>query len=156
MRKRRSNLINLVVAGLIMSAALLVPSAAQAQATEGIVQGKQQMQLPVTRAFATNWKQLRVGMTEAQVYRLLGDYKFVAWVGIAGRDSYAIRAYSYFRKDWSRGFERMLWFDVEFVYVYASRDFRLQTATVDWQSEKWIGSGEQGLYDHIDVSHNFR
>ncbi len=151
----------LAVLGLLIMGGLMgrIPIA-EAQGF-GIVNGKQPRRIPLTTQWRQNWRQLRVGMPEAQVYKMLGDWKWGMWsAGIAGIMP-ASRTYHYWRKDYSKGFERTLWFEVRFRYDQPAHCYRAVTKGVDWITEKFEGASEYqcdgwSAYNHFDVSDEFQ
>ena len=152
---RRQYHVALVLVMLIMGGLMGRMPIAEAQSF-GTVNGKQPRRIPLTTQWWQNWRQLRVGMTEAQVYKMLGDWKLGFWnAGLAGIMP-ASHTYHYWRTDYSKGFERTLWFEVRFQYDQPARCYRAVTRKVDWHSEMWEGSWKYGLYDHYDVSDEFQ
>ena len=101
----------------------------------------------------TPWQKVQYGMDGQQVKRLLGPYTLDlgmtrAVVGLPATSSYAWHV-----TDWSKGFDRSLYFEVTFSYDARTRRWGVTDKRVDWVSPKWKGSR---LYDHYDVTAEFR
>lgn len=103
--------------------------------------------IPMTQQFVTGWKQLRVGMSGSEVAsRLGGDWNF----SIRTRDS---ENTSWSKMDRSKGFEQLLWFNVEFERDARTGRWGSSDKSVDWHVLKWDGFSPD---DHYDVTGDFR
>ena len=133
-------MIAVILLGAMTSADAQYLSYEQSQQTS--YQQSQQFYPTTARHYHANtcWSRLRRGMSQQQVWGLLGRPDIDFAFGDRGFQSWRFT-------DRCQGFDQKLWFSVE--YRYIDGRWMAWDKDVDWMVEWWDGAGE---YDHHDVS----
>lgn len=140
---------------VLLAAVITAPAIAQTQYGPGRSKGP----VSTTPQFITGWQQLRTGMTGDQVGALLGTdwHHRIHTKGVQYEGTWIVPAtnsFKWWRVDHSKGFERRLWFEVEFRYAPSTRRWGASKKQVNWTTEKYFDGS--GVYGHYDVSDEFR